>query len=63
MGQGDFMPTGGGHQHKADPKRAKKIKEGGKRADVIRQKANEHHEAKEIPYAENQLMKDLEKIA
>lgn len=61
MGQGDFMPIGG-HRRKYDPKHAQKIKEGGKKADEIRQKAMEEHKKIDIPIAEEELMKDLDKI-
>ena len=61
MGQGDFMPIGG-HRRKADPKLIKKIKEGGKKADQIRQKADEHHHAHDVPKAEEELLKDLDSI-
>ena len=59
MGAGDYMPTGG-HKRKHDPKHAKKIKEGGKRADAIRKMTDEHHNAEEVPKAEEELLKDLE---
>ena len=61
MGQGDLMPIGG-HYRKPDQKHAQKIREGGKKADAIRQKAEEHHKAEEVPTAEEELMKDLENI-
>ena len=46
------MPTGSYRRKKIDPKKIKKIKEGGKKADEIREKANEHHKKEEIPKAE-----------
>jgi hypothetical protein len=61
MGQGDYIPTGG-HQRKFDPAHAKRVKEGGKKADAIRQKATEHHEKVDVPTAEEELLKDLEEI-
>ena len=61
MGQGDFMPIGG-HRKKYDPKHAQKIKEGGKKADAIRQKAMEEHKSVDVPAAEDELLKDLENI-
>jgi len=61
MGEGDFMPIGG-HRRKHDPKHAKKIKEGGKKADKIRKLANAHHKEHEVPKAEDQLLQDLEGI-
>lgn len=62
MGQGDHMPSGG-HRKKHDPKHAQKIKEGGKKADAIRKKADEYHAANDVPIAENQLEKDLKQIS
>ncbi len=56
------MPVGG-HHRKADPKRAKQIKEGGKKADAIHQKAEQHHKKVDIPAAEAELLKDLDNIA
>jgi hypothetical protein len=61
MGEGDFMPTGG-HQRRYDPKRAQKIREGGKIADKVRKTANQHHREQEVPAAEAQLLKELEKL-
>lgn len=61
MGQGDLLPIGQ-HRRKADPKRAQKIKEGGKRADHIHKQSENHHQSQEVPVAEAELMKDLEKI-
>jgi len=61
MGEGDLMPIGG-HRRKRDPKRAKKIIEGGKKADAIRKKSNEHHKKIEVPIAEEQLEKDLKNL-
>jgi hypothetical protein len=61
MGQGDLIPSGAGYR-KPDPKRVKKILEGGKKAEEIRKKADEHHKAEEEPAAEEQLMKDLKNI-
>lgn len=61
MGEGDLMPIGR-RKRKSDPKRAQKIREGGQRADAIRKKSNEHHKKVEVPIAEEQLEKDLEKL-
>ncbi len=58
---GDLMPAGG-HRRKADPKRAKQIQKGGKKADAIRQKADEHHKSVDEPAAESELLKDLDNI-
>ncbi len=55
------MPIGG-HKRKIDPKKIKKIKEGGKKADQIHKKTAAHHEEHEVPAAEDQLLKDLETI-
>jgi len=61
MGAGDYMPTGR-HKRKYDPKYAKKIKEGGKRAKEIRKIASKHHKIEEVPKAEEELLKDLENL-
>jgi len=61
MGQGDLMPIGG-HRRQLDPKKIKKIKEGGKKADAIHQKTEALHKAEEVPKAEEQLLKDLEQL-
>ena len=58
---GDYMPSGG-HKRKHDPKHAQKIKEGGKKADAIRKKADEHHKTVDEPAAEEKLLKDLEEL-
>jgi len=61
MGEGDFMPSGG-HNRSYDPKQAAKIKEGGKKAQKIREMGNEHQEKVDVPRAEEELMKALEKL-
>ena len=61
MGEGDFMPVGR-HRRKYDPKHARKVKEGGKKADAIRKKTNKHHKVIEVPKAEEELLKDLNQI-
>jgi hypothetical protein len=61
MGEGDLMPIGR-HRKKRDPKYAQKIREGGKKADRIRKKSNEHHKKVEVPIAEEQLLKDLKNL-
>jgi hypothetical protein len=61
MGEGDLMPTGG-HRRKYDPRRAQKIREGGKAAEAIREKSDEHHKKVEEPIAEKQLLKDLKNL-
>jgi len=58
---GDLMPIGG-HKRKYDPKHAQKIKEGGKKAEEIRQASIAQHKAEEVPVAEENLLKDLEDI-
>ena len=60
MGEGDFMPAGRHHQHRADPRRAQKIREGGKRADVMKKISEQHHETLEVPKADEELEKDLQ---
>ena len=61
MGEGDLMPIGR-HSRKADPRYAKKIREGAKRADVMRAHREQHHEAAEVPVAETQLEEDLKRL-
>ena len=61
MGEGDFMPAGR-HRRKHDPKHAKKIREGGKKADAIRKKTNHLHREIEVPAAEEELLKDLSEL-
>lgn len=61
MGEGDYMPIGG-HRKKYDPKHAKKIKEGGRKAQKIAAKSHKHHHEVEVPVAEAQLKKDLAEL-
>ena len=61
MGEGDFMPMGG-HKRKYDPKHAKKIKEGGKKAQQIAAMSYKHHDEMEVPVADAQLEKDLDEL-
>jgi len=61
MGEGDLMPIGR-YKKKPDPKLVQKIKEGGKRADKIRERAIAQHKSIEEPAAEAQLLKDLKDI-
>ena len=56
------MPAGGHHRHRADPKRAQKIREGSKRADVMKKISETHHKNLEVPKAEEELQKALEKL-
>jgi len=61
MGDGDLIPTGY-HSRKTDPAYAKKIREGGKRADAMRAHREQHHATLEVPVAETQLNEDLKKL-
>jgi len=61
MGQGDYMPIGG-YKRKYDPVYAKKIKEGGIRAQKIYKETVAKHLAEDVPQAEKDLLSDLEKI-
>ena len=61
MGEGDFVPQGG-HRRRYDPKRAAAIKKGGKRAQQIAKDTRAQHQAIEVPQAEEELLKELEKI-
>ncbi len=61
MGEGDLMPSGS-HRAKPDPRLAKKIREGAKKADVIKKQMEAHHATEEIPTAEEELQKDLAKL-
>jgi len=58
---GDMMP-GGGHRRKADPKHAKKIKEGGKIAQKIARESQAKHQKEDVPMAEEKLLEDLEDL-
>ncbi|MFH0837770.1 MAG: hypothetical protein V1880_00705 [Patescibacteria group bacterium] len=61
MGEGDYMPTGG-HRRKADPKHARKIKEGGRKAQKIAKETTSKHLQEEVPLAEEELLKALEEV-
>ncbi len=54
MGEGDHFPAGARHR-KADPAKARKIAQGAAQADVIRKEAELHHEAIDVPAAEEGL--------
>lgn len=54
----DIMPAGG-HRRKADPAYAKKIREGGKKAQQIAKDTHALHEKEDVPLAEEELLKDL----
>ena len=58
---GDLMPIGG-HKRRYDPVHAKKIKEGGKKAQKIANESEAKHKAEDIPKAEEELLQDLEGI-
>jgi len=58
---GDLMPIGG-HRRKYDPKHAKKIREGGKKAQQIAKASAKEHESAEVPKAEEELLEALENI-
>ena len=58
---GDYMPISH-HPRKIDPEQIKKIKEGAKKADEIRKKADAHHHQRDVPAAEEQLLKDLDAL-
>ena len=55
------MPSGY-HAHRTDPRYAKKIREGGKRADALRKQSDQQHKTLEVPVAETQLEEDLKKL-
>lgn len=61
MGEGDYMPVGG-HRRKADPAHAQAIKKGGEEAERIRKRTIAEHQQKEVPQAENELLKDLKEV-
>ena len=61
MGEGDHMPSGGG-KRKYDPVHAKKIKEGGIRAQQIHKDSVAKHQAEDVPKAEENLLAELEEI-
>jgi len=55
-------PSGGGYHKPIDPKKLKKMKERWKESESIRGLSNKHHQEHEVPIAEEELLKDLEKI-
>jgi hypothetical protein len=65
MGVNDLMPSGGRH-HYIDPKKAaeiaRRLKEGGRKADEIHKQREEHHKKQELPNAEAALEEELKKI-
>jgi len=63
MGAGDLMPQGGSSRsHTVDPKRLKKIQEGGKRADQIKKQMERQHQALEVPQAEEELLNVIKNL-
>lgn len=58
---GDLMPSGG-HHRKADPKYAKKIREGGKKAQKIAKETVALHLQEDVPQAEEELLRELENL-
>lgn len=56
------LSSGGGYRKPIDPKKLKKIRERWKESESIRGLTNKHHEEHEVPIAEEELLKDLEKI-
>ena len=56
------MPSGGGYHKPIDPKKLKKMRERWKESESIRGLSNKHHQEHEVPIAEEELLKDLEKI-
>lgn len=61
MGIEDRSPAGR-YRKKIDPKRAQQIREGGKKAEAIRQKAMAQHKELEEPLAEKILEEELKKL-
>lgn len=61
MGIEDRAPAGR-YRKKVDPKRAQQIREGGKKADEIRQQSMAQHQKLEVPLAEKLLEEELKKI-
>jgi len=62
MGMEDNTPAGGGYHKPIDPKKLKQMKERWKESESIRGLTNKHHQEHEVPIAEEELLKDLEKI-
>ena len=61
MGEGDYIPTGG-HGRRYDPAHAAAIKKGGKIAQQIAKKTRAEHQEKEVPQAEEELIKALKEL-
>jgi len=55
-------PSGGGYHKPIDPRKLKQIRERWKESESIRGLTNKHHQEHEVPIAEEELLKDLEKI-
>ena len=58
----DTAPSGGGYHKPLTAKQKKLMIERWKQSESIRGLTNKHHEEQEVPNAENELLKDLEKI-
>ena len=56
-----YTTSTGSYHPKIDPKHAKKLREGGKKADLIRARENVIKQT-EIPVAEEKLLEELNKI-
>ena len=61
MSNHEFAPPARHHGY-IDPAQIQKIKEGGKKADAIRKKAEELHQKEDVPQAESMLEEALKKI-
>lgn len=58
----DTAPSGGGYHKPLTEKQKKLMMERWKQSESIRGLTNKHHEEHEVPIAEEELLKDLEKI-
>jgi hypothetical protein len=56
------MSSGGSYRKPIDPKKLKQMKARWKESESIRGLTNKHHQEHEVPVAEEELLKDLEKI-
>ena len=59
----ESTPSGGGYHKPIDPKKLRQMKERWKQSESIRGLTNKHHQEHEVPIAEEELLKDLEKIS
>lgn len=62
MGLEDTAPSGGGYHKPLTAKQKKLMIERWKQSESIRGLTNKHHEEHEVPIAEEELLKDLDKI-